>query len=172
MMVILHFGYCSWVPLQLPLLYYVSILFIQFVSLADLSKNFVKQSNFNSFHYQSPPLLIFQNCKCAISLLSKSTFSFQEIPRHYSPKRKSHAEFLFSGYPHALLRSELSLTQMPLDILILLLWSCSLPPQHHAIKTLLCHTKTQLDYYLQFFELKTSQKHNNDVLVPLEKQGN
>lgn len=27
-MVILHSGYCSWVPLQVPLLYYVSIPFI------------------------------------------------------------------------------------------------------------------------------------------------
>lgn len=59
---------------------------------------------------------------------------------------------------HAVLRSQLSLTQMPLDIFILLLWGCSLPLQHHAMKTLLWHAKTHLGYYLQFFELKKITK--------------
>lgn len=74
--------------------------------------------------------------------------------------------------PYALPKSQLSLTQMPLDILILFLWGCSFPPQHHAMKTLLWHTKTHLSYYLQFFELKKSQKHNNGALFPLVKRGN
>lgn len=68
-------------------------------------------------------------------------------------------------YPQVSSHSHKCLLTYLLDSSEAAVFPLSITPWKHYSGTLK-HT------YLQFFELKKSQKYNNDALVPLEKQGN
>lgn len=62
------------------------------------------------------------------------------------------------GCPLALPRSQVSFTQMPLNIFMSLFGVRNLLPQHHAMKTFLWQARAQLCYCFQLCELKNLKK--------------